>query len=639
MRGDRPARSRSRRAASRAAPHARGSTPAISRILSTAQGCPACAGIDPPRTLRGTSRRWLPRMRGDRPAALTPTAARKMAAPHARGSTHGRGSLTESHRGCPACAGIDPGCRHAGRGAVGLPRMRGDRPADAVDRVERARAAPHARGSTREAVATAVGDGGCPACAGIDPYPINTHSLPLRLPRMRGDRPETHLFTVLRTTAAPHARGSTPVNDRVKLNGSGCPACAGIDPQTVARRCSAARLPRMRGDRPAMRLSSASRCAAAPHARGSTFARLRFAWNFAGCPACAGIDPRARRASASGRRLPRMRGDRPATVTRGVLTLSAAPHARGSTLRRAIPARPASGCPACAGIDPNSSPSSCGAGRLPRMRGDRPVDTMRSALVNRAAPHARGSTLTNATSRMQRAGCPACAGIDPVVGRYLAECEGLPRMRGDRPGVSAVDPDRRRAAPHARGSTLAAARERVKGRGCPACAGIDPKARAMEGSPRRLPRMRGDRPVQLASTPNTSRAAPHARGSTHVPALRGAPPRGCPACAGIDPRSGHSPAGCRGLPRMRGDRPDRRARGERGYLAAPHARGSTPAKRFRTTRSTGCPACAGIDPLSAVTFSGSGGLPRMRGDRPALGLQGLDAVEAAPHARGSTRMC
>jgi len=72
---------------------------------------------------------------------------------------------------------------------------------------------------------------------------------------------------------------------------------------------------------------------------------------------------------------------------------------------------------------------------------------------------------------------------------------------------------------------------------------------------RGLPRMRGDRPVDLHTSPTLLMFTPHARGSTFTI-------DGChgyyvvyPACAGIDPiKFAENPCALR-LPRMRGDRP------------------------------------------------------------------------------------
>ncbi len=256
----------------------------------------------------------------------------------------------------------------------------------------------------------------------------------------------------------------------------------------------------------------------------------------------------------------------------------AAPHARGSTRRRAQSADAGAGCPACAGIDPGDETTMSTSRRLPRMRGDRPRTVLDAADVTLAAPHARGSTRCGSSSRDRCAGCPACAGIDPPHAARGLACAWLPRMRGDRPWVRSRLRVMSRAAPHARGSTRRGNVDHRRDHGCPACAGIDPRSRRCSARTVRLPRMRGDRPGPRTSRVALPRAAPHARGSTRLSARVEAPARGCPACAGIDPatctRMGARPR----LPRMRGDRPDSLRAENRELLAAPHARGSTPAR-------------------------------------------------------------
>ncbi len=332
-----------------------------------------------------------------------------------------------------------------------------------------------------------------------------------------------------------------------------------------------------------------------------------------------------------------MRGDRPSTVSRTSAPCVAAPHARGSTRGFAALTRVQMGCPACAGIDPIEARASISSGRLPRMRGDRPLRVLLLPRVALAAPHARGSTRDDLLTRSPRPGCPACAGIDPAGAGLGSASSRLPRMRGDRPNRANASDARARAAPHARGSTPSLALGAPTAGGCPACAGIDlrtigrPKLRPW------LPRMRGDRPNVTEPDRERARAAPHARGSTRDSIPLGRRNPGCPACAGIDPpcrrrwmRSCRLPPACAGidpgltvltlrnwrLPRMRGDRPRERAAAKVSRMAAPHARGSTRKKSRSGPNIPGCPACAGIDPIALSHGWTYTRLPRMRGDRP-----------------------
>jgi len=178
-----------------------------------------------------------------------------------------------------------------------------------------------------------------------------------------------------------------------------------------------------------------------------------------GYPACAGIDQQGGFHNDEWQGLPRMRGDRPHRLKDLKRKTRATPHARGSTRRSHGLHSGAEGYPACAGIDPSIKTWRRRLGRLPRMRGDRPVSNSVAGHFSEATPHARGSTFHNVRHRLPRRGYPACAGIDPhgCIGR--ARLRGLPRMRGDRPCICPLYGGYYRATPHARGST------RVGGRG------------------------------------------------------------------------------------------------------------------------------------------------------------------------------
>ena len=58
-----------------------------------------------------------------------------------------------------------------------------------VDPATGKEAPPHPRGSTLRAQGSRTEEAGSPASAGIDPSRTPFMTLPLRLPRIRGDRP------------------------------------------------------------------------------------------------------------------------------------------------------------------------------------------------------------------------------------------------------------------------------------------------------------------------------------------------------------------------------------------------------------------------------------------------------------------
>ena len=128
--------------------------------------------------------------------------------------------------------------------------------------------------------------------------------------------------------------------------------------------------------------------------------------------------------------------------------------------------------------------------------------------------------------------------------------------------------------------------------------------------------MRGDRPIVVAQRDVTLLFTPHARGSTLTPPFCLVIDLVYPACAGIDRLYPLLDIPRRSLPRMRGDRPSHRRHFLSCHRFTPHARGSTYAGPAPPWPGEVYPACAGIDPGSALPPGKSPGLPRMRGDRP-----------------------
>ncbi len=128
-----------------------------------------------------------------------------------------------------------------------------------------------------------------------------------------------------------------------------------------------------------------------------------------------------------------MRGDRPRKILLIATLVEFTPHARGSTMTGEDMGRAGEVYPACAGIDRKLLDKSILLKSLPRMRGDRPVISMRFMPCPGFTPHARGSTCCHVVRTAHEVVYPACAGIDPGICRHRLLCTGLPRMRGDRP--------------------------------------------------------------------------------------------------------------------------------------------------------------------------------------------------------------
>ena len=148
----------------------------------------------------------------------------------------------------------------------------------------------------------------------------------------------------------------------------------------------------MRGDRPHLFVLQFGDPVFTPHARGSPYSWTFRGWIFHVYPACAGIDHFQRRRLSRRFRLPRMRGDRPMDNLGLSCCYRFTPHARGSTLRLSWRREVFLVYPACAGIDPMGKGCVLPGDGLPRMRGDRPVHIEKGFMTLKFTPHARGST-------------------------------------------------------------------------------------------------------------------------------------------------------------------------------------------------------------------------------------------------------
>ena len=148
--------------------------------------------------------------------------------------------------------------------------------------------------------------------------------------------------------------------------------------------------------------------------------------------------------------------------------------------------------------------------------------------------------------------------------------------------------------------------------------------------------MRGDRPYVAVGCQGGLEFTPHARGSTHATSSSLQSACVYPACAGIDRGLLCQPLHTGGLPRMRGDRPCPHRKRFHDSKFTPHARGSTLSRSCRRCLEKVYPACAGIDRPYLILAHEFSSLPRMRGDRPPQLDEAHRGDWFTPHARGST---
>jgi len=171
------------------------------------------------------------------------------------------------------------------------------------------------------------------------------------------------------------------------------------------------------------------------------------------CPAHAGMDPTAAFAVVILPGLPRARGDGPATKLMAMGERPTAPRTRGWTLLLSSQEGCAYDCPAHAGMDPASCQRLVICFRLPRARGDGPASRRRPAGPGWTAPRTRGWTLDEFMSGDFSSDCPAHAGMDPVRKRGQTRGGGLPRARGDGPRLDCETEPTPMTAPRTRGWT------------------------------------------------------------------------------------------------------------------------------------------------------------------------------------------
>ena len=227
-------------------------------------------------------------------------------------------------------------------------------------------------------------------------------------------------------------------------------------------------------------------------------------------------------------------------------------------------------------MDPSTPEAALLTLRLPRLRGDGPIESAQIFRQVGVAPPTRGWTLSSLSIAVYYHGCPAYAGMDPMCDTDIRITTGLPRLRGDGPVQSANDIYSQLVAPPTRGWTLNRLLERTGRHGCPAYAGMDPKVMLAKKVKIRLPRLRGDGPQCLKMARVLDVVAPPTRGWTPVDQLKAFNSLGCPAYAGMDPVVTDDDGVTSGLPRLRGDGPILGIKEVAFRGVAPPTRGWTP---------------------------------------------------------------
>ena len=234
----------------------------------------------------------LPRLRGDGPGGVDGFIKNRESPPPARGWTLFRDLAKIAIHVSPACAGMDPVQPANAIRAIGLPRLRGDGPQHVVSENTVFESPPPARGWTVLAQNSISAVNVSPACAGMDPRSSLFSNLSKRLPRLRGDGPSLKSRLAKPSASPPPARGWTH-SGRGRSGGfKVSPACAGMDPGRYRPLDRARRLPRLRGDGPESNQTTIDELRSPPPARGWTRSLRQRRATQRVSPACAGIGPR-----------------------------------------------------------------------------------------------------------------------------------------------------------------------------------------------------------------------------------------------------------------------------------------------------------------------------------------------------------
>ena len=635
-RGDGPDRVHRDAGGREASPRSRGWTQLAQEQGHALRGFPALAGMDPGALPRTMASAGLPRARGDGPRSTTKRVISGMASPRSRGWTPAGSPRWTPRSGFPALAGMDREDPPDGLILERLPRARGDGPSERGTYSLGSGASPRSRGWTRNFEAHLLSCLGFPALAGMDPRRATSTAGRPRLPRARGDGPVEVMFPLAVTGASPRSRGWTPFEPRPADVLSGFPALAGMDPSRPRRSTRPLGLPRARGDGPTSTSDDPADPEASPRSRGWTPTRGAVGRLPSGFPALAGMDPSPLRTRTPRERLPRARGDGPVAQGRTPHPDEASPRSRGWTRRPGPRAAPGRGFPALAGMDPDVEHRFARPFWLPRARGDGPAVEALVRITRRASPRSRGWTQPTRPAMARQEGFPALAGMDPAVCFFCWLCYRLPRARGDGPPPMAAPPPPMPASPRSRGWTRPVPLHPRRLGGFPALAGMDRRPASRSRPAARLPRARGDGPRPTPLSPRTAAASPRSRGWTQDLDTPPRHPRGFPALAGMDLSRSRSSCRSAGLPRARGDGPPTRPGCPACEPASPRSRGWTPHATRRRRRLQGFPALAGMDPGSPRFPLRRRGLPRARGDGPERRRANLRLYLASPRSRGWT---
>ena len=172
-----------------------------------------------------------------------------------------------------------------------------------------------------------------------------------------------------------------------------------------------------------------------PHARGKVVCACHCGHYGGITPACAGKRPSQASPAVHGWDHPRMRGEK--SYQSGYIqnSLGSPPHARGKVVSHGISWHYLRITPACAGKSKQSPYTSRRWWDHPRMRGEKPMVSASMGAPPGSPPHARGKARQKALACPAAGITPACAGKSRVLSGLDPATQDHPRMRGEKASV------------------------------------------------------------------------------------------------------------------------------------------------------------------------------------------------------------
>ncbi len=377
---------------------------------------PPARGALPQQWKRHTMPGITPRLRGEHAAQFATELSKMGSPPPARGAPEDQRLDLRVLRITPACAGSTRTPRRTTWSPADHPRLRGEhwklQPGD--NRV--LGSPPPARGARGSRATSAARSRITPACAGSTPlYPPSAYRAPDH-PRLRGEHSWIDPARSCTSGSPPPARGARCRPGPGGLADRITPACAGSTTRHRSASRSPTDHPRLRGEHPLGRRSTAPSGGSPPPARGAPQGRRRRVHVLRITPACAGSTSPPRTCGAGCGDHPRLRGEHvhPARTLRR--SRGSPPPARGA-LPRCLRRHPA-----------------CRI--TPRLRGEHGFWPILSATNRGSPPPARGAQRHQRFLGVDVGITPACAGSTTIASAVHAVLQDHPRLRGEHSGRS-----------------------------------------------------------------------------------------------------------------------------------------------------------------------------------------------------------